>query len=155
LVNARLFALAYKAQNVRAQSQDTRFNQDRNRTSGTGRDALMRTVKFLALSAYAKTRQAVTLTTRIATIASVLLSPFAATAEPTTLKLSFFTSDQSATYLSAVKPFVDAVNLDSADLLRIEVFLSGTLGKTQKELPELVRSGVADIAFACPKTLKP
>jgi TRAP-type C4-dicarboxylate transport system substrate-binding protein len=81
---------------------------------------------------------------------AVVLLPSMAAAEPITLKLSFFTSDQSATYLSAVKPFVDAVNLDGANLLHIDVFLSGTLGKTQKELPQLVRSRGADIAFIAP-----
>jgi TRAP-type C4-dicarboxylate transport system substrate-binding protein len=81
---------------------------------------------------------------------AVVLLPSLAAGKPITLKLSFFTSDQSATYLSAVKPFVDAVNLDGADLLHIDVFLSGTLGKTQKELPQLVRSGGADIAFIAP-----
>jgi TRAP-type C4-dicarboxylate transport system substrate-binding protein len=81
---------------------------------------------------------------------AVVLLPSLAAGEPITLKLSFFTSDQSATYLSAVKPFVDAVNLEGADLLHIDVFLSGTLGKTQKELPQLVRSGGADIAFIAP-----
>jgi TRAP-type C4-dicarboxylate transport system substrate-binding protein len=78
---------------------------------------------------------------------AVVLLPSLAAGEPITLKLSFFTSDQSVTYLSAVKPFVDAINLNGADLLHIDVFLSGTLGKTQKELPQLVRSGGADIAF--------
>jgi TRAP-type C4-dicarboxylate transport system substrate-binding protein len=110
----------------------------------------MRPVTFLALSAYAKSRQAVALAAQIATITSALLFPFAARAEPITLKLSFFTSDQSATYLSTVKPFVDAINRDGANLLHTEVFLSGTLGKTQKELPQLVRSGGADIAFIVP-----
>jgi TRAP-type C4-dicarboxylate transport system substrate-binding protein len=110
----------------------------------------MRPVTFLALSAYAKSRQAVALAAQIATITSALLFPFAARAEPITLKLSFFTSDQSAIYLSTVKPFVDAINRDGANLLHIEVFLSGTLGKTQKELPQLVRSGGADIAFIVP-----
>jgi len=35
---------------------------------------------------------------------AVVLLPSLAAGEPITLKLSFFTSDQSATYLSAVKP---------------------------------------------------
>jgi TRAP-type C4-dicarboxylate transport system substrate-binding protein len=114
----------------------------------------MRTVAFPASFAYANPRRARTLAARIATLTGALLFAstftFAAAAEPITLKLSFFTSDLSAAYQSAVKPFVDAVNLDGADLLHIEVFLSGTLGKTQKELPQLVRSGSADIAFIVP-----
>jgi len=110
----------------------------------------MRTPTFLFLSAFAKAGVVAGLAARVAATAGALLFPFAAAANPATLKLSFFTSDQSATYVSCVKPFVDAVNLDGAGLLHIEVYLSGTLGKTQKEIPELVRSGVADIAFVVP-----
>jgi TRAP-type C4-dicarboxylate transport system substrate-binding protein len=76
--------------------------------------------------------------------------PFAASAEPITLKLSFFTSDRTIAYLSAVKPFVDAINGEGEGLLRIEVYLSGTLGKVQQELPQLVLNGTADIAFVVP-----
>jgi hypothetical protein len=110
----------------------------------------MRTPTFLFLSAFAKAGVVAGLAARAAATAGALLFPFAAAANPATLKLSFFTSDQSATYVSCVKPFVDAVNLDGAGSLHIEVYLSGTLGKTQKEIPELVRSGVADIAFVVP-----
>jgi TRAP-type transport system periplasmic protein len=110
----------------------------------------MGTATFPLLSAFAKAGQAAGVAARVSAIASALLFPFAAAGKPVTLKLSFFTSDQSAAYVSCVKPFVDAVNLDGAELLHIEVFLSGTLGKTQKEPPELVRSGGADIALVVP-----
>jgi TRAP-type C4-dicarboxylate transport system substrate-binding protein len=82
--------------------------------------------------------------------AAALLLPTAAVADPITLKLSFFTSDQSVAYQAAVKPFVDAINHDGKSLLHIDVYLSGALGKMQNELPQLVLDGKADIAFIVP-----
>jgi len=79
-----------------------------------------------------------------------LLCPILAAAEPITLKLSFFTSDRSIAYSAVVKPFVDAVNRDGKDRLKIQVYPSGTLGTVQKELPQLVLRGDADIAFIVP-----
>jgi TRAP-type C4-dicarboxylate transport system substrate-binding protein len=86
---------------------------------------------------------------RLAAIAS-LLAPAWASAEPITLKLSFFTSDRSTAYQAVVKPFVEAVNREGGDRLRIQVYPSGTLGKIQKDLPQLVLQGGADIAFIVP-----
>jgi TRAP-type transport system periplasmic protein len=84
----------------------------------------------------------------ILAVASLL--PTVATADPIRLKLSFFTSDQSVAYQAAVKPFVDAINRDGNDLLHIDVYLSGALGKVQSELPQLVLEGKADIGFIVP-----
>lgn len=80
----------------------------------------------------------------------IVLLPLAAAAEPVRLKLSFFTSDRSITYQAAVKPFVDAINSEGKDLLQIDVFLSGALGGAQRELPQLLLDGRADIAFIVP-----
>jgi len=82
--------------------------------------------------------------------AAFVLLPVAADADPVKLKLSFFTSDRSAAYLTAVKPFVDAVNTEGKDIVQIEVYLSGTLGKVQRELPQMVLDDEADIAFVVP-----
>ena len=82
--------------------------------------------------------------------AAFLLLPSAAGAEPIKLKLSFFTSDRSVAYQTAIKPFVDAVNNDPRGLLDIKVYFSGALGKVQRELPQQVRDGTADIAFIIP-----
>ncbi|MGN6570982.1 MAG: TRAP transporter substrate-binding protein DctP [Pseudolabrys sp.] len=87
---------------------------------------------------------------RVAALALPLLMSCVARAEPVTLKLSFFTSDRTVAYAAAIKPFVDAVNKDGEGLVRIEVYASGTLGKVQRELPDLVLSGAADIAFVIP-----
>ncbi len=79
-----------------------------------------------------------------------LLWPLAAHAEPIKLKLSFFTSDRTIAYQTAVKPFVDAINHNGGNLVEIELYPSGTLGRVQKELPQLVLDGTADIAFIIP-----
>jgi TRAP-type C4-dicarboxylate transport system substrate-binding protein len=87
---------------------------------------------------------------RIAVVATPFLLPLAATAEPITLKLSFFTSDRSVAYQTAVKPFVDAINSEGEGILKIDVYPSGALGKVQKDLPKQVLDGAADIAFIVP-----
>ena len=83
-------------------------------------------------------------------IVAALLLPSIGRAEPTTLKLSFFTSDRSVAYQTAIKPFVDAINSDPRGLLEIKVYFSGALGKVQSELPQQVLDGTADIAFIVP-----
>lgn len=60
-----------------------------------------------------------------------LAFPATSMAEPIKLKLAFFTSDRASTYLSAVKPFVDAVNAAGKGQLEIEVHFSGGLGREQ------------------------
>lgn len=88
---------------------------------------------------------------RLVTFAvAFIVVPAVVAAQPVVLKLSFFTSDRTVAYAAAIKPFVDAVNRDGAGLVNIEVYPSGTLGKVQRELPELVMSGAADIAFIVP-----
>jgi TRAP-type C4-dicarboxylate transport system substrate-binding protein len=89
-------------------------------------------------------------TIRRSILALALLLSSAAGAEPITLKLSFFTSDSTVAYQTAIKPFVDAINRDGGNLIRIELYPSGTLGRVQKELPQLLRDGAADIAFVIP-----
>jgi len=78
-----------------------------------------------------------------------LLPSTAWAAEPTKLKLSFFSSDTAVLYGGGVKPFVDAINSEAKGLLEIEVFFRGALGKPAQQ-PQLVRDGVADIAFILP-----
>jgi TRAP-type C4-dicarboxylate transport system substrate-binding protein len=88
-------------------------------------------------------------TLRLLTALLVLL-PAIASAAPAKLKLSFFTSDRSIAYQMAIKPFVDAVNREGKGVVEIEVYFSGALGRVQRELPQQVLSGVADIAFIVP-----
>jgi TRAP-type C4-dicarboxylate transport system substrate-binding protein len=87
---------------------------------------------------------------RCVALLCMLLLPTASAAEPVTLKLAFFTSDRASVYASAVKPFVDAVNAEGKDLLKIKVHFSGVLGREQDKQPHLVLNGTADIAFVTP-----
>jgi TRAP-type C4-dicarboxylate transport system substrate-binding protein len=80
-------------------------------------------------------------------IVVTVLLPFSAAATPISLKLSFFTSDRSFSYLSAVKPFVDAVNSEAKGRLEIQVYFSGALGNDQSKTAQSVLDGTADIAF--------
>ncbi len=86
--------------------------------------------------------------TRLVALVFALL-PAVATAEPITLKLSFFSSDRSHLYLSGVKPFVDAVNAEGRGLVKIEPYLSGRLGSLE-QLSQLVREGTVDIGYVIP-----
>lgn len=80
----------------------------------------------------------------------LVLLPAASAAEPIKLKLAFFSSDSAVLYQGGVKPFVDAVNAAGAGIVQIDVFFGGALGKVPAQQPQLVRDGVADIAFIVP-----
>ena len=84
-----------------------------------------------------------------ATAIVALSSPLTVSAQPVRLKLSFISSDRSAAYLSLVKPFVDAINGDTRNLLKIVVRFSGDAGPVRQQ-PYLVSSGKIDIAFILP-----
>jgi TRAP-type C4-dicarboxylate transport system substrate-binding protein len=83
---------------------------------------------------------------RCATIAFVLL-PLAALGAPIKLKLAYFTSDQTRAYSLAIKPFIDAVNADDDGGLLIEPYPVGALGKDPAQQAQMLRDGVADIAY--------
>jgi TRAP-type C4-dicarboxylate transport system substrate-binding protein len=78
------------------------------------------------------------------------LSTSPAGAEPINLTFAYFSSDRTLTYLAAIKPFVDAVNEEAAEALRIDVAFSGALGKNPAEQLQLVLDGKADLAFVIP-----
>jgi TRAP-type C4-dicarboxylate transport system substrate-binding protein len=74
----------------------------------------------------------------------------AAAAEPIKLRMAYFSSDRTTTYLAAIKPFVDSVNAEAAGLVQIDVSLSGALGKNPTQQLQLVLDGTADLAFVVP-----
>src|SRR5215218_3224000 len=71
-----------------------------------------------------------------------------ALAGPVTLKLAYFSSDRTTTYVAVVKPFLDAVNAGGQGIVQIEPHLSGVLGKEAAQQAELVLNGTADLAYA-------
>jgi TRAP-type transport system periplasmic protein len=78
-----------------------------------------------------------------------LLLSFAAAADPVTLKFAFFSSDRSLLYRAGAKPFIDAVNAEGRERIRIEPYFSGRLGGPE-HLSQLVRDGTVDIGFVIP-----
>jgi TRAP-type transport system periplasmic protein len=78
------------------------------------------------------------------------LSPRGAVAEPIELKLAFFSSELSMTYLATIKPFVDAVNSEGHDQVKIVVYSGGVLGRDITQQPDDVLGGKVDIAFVVP-----
>jgi len=80
-------------------------------------------------------------------VLAIALAPLAAAAEPIKIKLAYFSSDQTLVYKILVKPFVEAVNHDAHGSIEIETFPGGSLGKVQEQQAQLVRDGVADIAY--------
>ena len=80
-------------------------------------------------------------------LAAFVLLPLAARGEPIKLKLAYYSSDQTRSYNTAIKPFVDAVNADEEGGLTIEAYTGGTLGKDSGVQAQMVQDGVADIAY--------
>jgi TRAP-type transport system periplasmic protein len=81
---------------------------------------------------------------------AVAFLPSVAMAEPITLKLAFFSSDQSVLYRAAVTPFVDAVNADGKGVVQIIVYSGGVLGHEVARQPQVALDGTADIAYIVP-----
>ncbi len=78
------------------------------------------------------------------------LTPLAAHAEPTTVKLSFYTSDRSIIYQNSIKPFVDAVNREGKGLIEIKVEFSSAITRLHVQMPQLVADGKTDMAHIVP-----
>jgi TRAP-type C4-dicarboxylate transport system substrate-binding protein len=80
-------------------------------------------------------------------VTALILLPFAAFGEPIKLKLGYFSSDQTKIYIFVIKPFVDAINGDEQGGIIIETYSGGALGKDPGRQLQLLRAGVADIAY--------
>jgi TRAP-type transport system periplasmic protein len=74
----------------------------------------------------------------------------AALADPIKLKLAFISSDREMVYIGLIKPFLDAVNANGKGVFEINPYTSGKLGRSLARQVQLVRFGVADIAFVNP-----
>lgn len=78
--------------------------------------------------------------------ALALLLPFMANAQPTRLKFAVILPE--APVVSEVfRQFADNVNRDAKGLVEVEVFVNGALGRNPQQQAQMVRDGVADIAW--------
>lgn len=71
-------------------------------------------------------------------------------AAPVTLKAAFFSSDRSTLFRAIIKPLVDEINARGKNGIEIVVYAGGVLGRDLKEQSNVVRNGIADIAFVVP-----
>jgi TRAP-type C4-dicarboxylate transport system substrate-binding protein len=98
---------------------------------------------------YAIGKQMIRTSARCALFLLALL-PSLAAAQPVTLKFAYIASDRSQLYANMIKSFVDGVNADAANLVRIDVSFSGILGRDPAKQLQLVLDGTADLAFILP-----
>ena len=85
-----------------------------------------------------------------AAIVAVAMLPMAAKAEPVKLKLAMFSSDTEMTWVTTIKPWMDAVNAAGKGIIEIEGYPNGALGRALPQQSQLVLNDVADIAFVIP-----
>lgn len=82
--------------------------------------------------------------------ASLTLAADIAHADPVSLKLAMFSPDTEMTWVKVLKPWADAVNEAGKNIVQIDMFPNGALGRALPEQPQMVLNGVADIAFVIP-----
>lgn len=87
---------------------------------------------------------------RVLTVALATLLPFAAAADPVRLKFAFFAPDTELTWVTTIRPFIDAVNAEASGVIRIDGYPNGALSRNLPQQPQIVLDGVADFAFAIP-----
>jgi TRAP-type C4-dicarboxylate transport system substrate-binding protein len=71
-------------------------------------------------------------------------------AAPTTLRVAAFVPEKSFGVSRVIKPWMSAVEKDVGGQVKLQGFWGGTLGKDPFKQFELVRNGVADIAWVLP-----
>src|ERR1700722_1471186 len=85
-----------------------------------------------------------------AVVTGILALAPAALADPVKLKLAMFSADTEMTWVTAIKPWAEAVNKDAAGAIVIDEYPNGALGKALPQQAQMVLDGVADIAFVIP-----
>lgn len=78
-------------------------------------------------------------------VAAALVLPLPAGAQPITLKLSFFSSDRSTIYQCRMKPFIDAINSEAADQVRVDVSFGTGTSTVMADQAKMILDGTVDI----------
>lgn len=66
------------------------------------------------------------------------------------IRVATFTPSQSVTVRTALKPFIDAVNKEVGDEVRLRGYFGGSLSRNPKKYYDLIRDGVTDIGYFDP-----
>lgn len=83
-------------------------------------------------------------------IVALAMVPVMAKADPVKLKLAMFSSDTEMTWVTTIKPWMDAVNAAGKGVVEIDGYPNGALGRALPQQSQLVLNDVADIAFVIP-----
>ena len=73
-----------------------------------------------------------------------------AQAQTKTIKVAAFVPEKSVGVSKVIKPWMQAVQKDAGDAIRMQGFWGGTLGKSPTKQYELVKNGVADVNWVLP-----
>lgn len=88
---------------------------------------------------------------KLAAAAAVCLSTAGAAQAQDLIKVGVFSPPTSTSASRVIQPWIDAVQEDVGDALRIQGFFGGTLGRSPRKQFELVVNGVADVAYVLPQ----
>jgi TRAP-type C4-dicarboxylate transport system substrate-binding protein len=88
-----------------------------------------------------------TITTIAATLALFI---GVAQARTKTVKVAAFVPEKSVGVAKVIKPWMQAVQNDAGNAVRMQGFWGGTLGKSPTKQYELVKNGVADVSWVLP-----
>ncbi len=85
-----------------------------------------------------------------AAVVALAMLPVAAKADAVKLKLAMFSSDTEMTWVTTIKPWMEAVNAAGKGIIQIDGYPNGALGRALPQQSQLVLNDVADIAFVIP-----
>jgi len=85
-------------------------------------------------------------------IAALLVLPFAASPAQAQreVRIAAFTHEKSVVVVHLVQPFIDAVNGEAGDKIKLRGYYGGSLGRDASKYYDLIKDGVADIAYFDP-----
>lgn len=81
---------------------------------------------------------------------AIALAALAGPAAAQMIKVATFVPEKSVGVARVIKPWMEAVQADLGDAVRLQGFWGGTLGKDPFKQFELVRNGVADVTWVLP-----
>lgn len=86
----------------------------------------------------------------LAAATALLAGSVAGAAAQELVKVATFVPEQSTGVAGVIKPWMEAVQADVGDAVRMQPFWGGTLGKSPVKQFELVQNGVADVTWVLP-----
>jgi len=85
-------------------------------------------------------------------LAALLVLPFAVSPAQAQreVRIAAFTHEKSVVVVHLVQPFIDAVNAEVGDKIKLRGYFGGSLGRDAAKYYDLIKDGIADIAYFDP-----